>query len=119
MKLHRILIWILQGILLLVVGFFGLIALDYYFMLDWLTDMDAFLILTLVLLCHFLAGLIRLKKSLHDKGHYEIDNNESNQRKATKEYPKDYKRGDERYYPIREKDSLGGQNLNQQLLLCL
>lgn len=90
MKLHRILIWILQGILLLVVGFFGLIALDYYFMLDWLTDMDAFLILTLVLLCHFLAGLIRLKKSLHDKGHYEIDNHESYPRKATKEYPKDY-----------------------------
>ena len=59
--MRNTILWLLKALLIILAVFVGLIAMDYLFAPDWLTDAVAFCILALSFLVYVLISIIKIK----------------------------------------------------------
>ena len=71
--MRNTILWLLKAFLIILAVFIGLIAMDYFFAPEWLTDAMAFCILALSFFVYVLISIIKIKHSpMATKRHIKI-----------------------------------------------
>ena len=71
--MRNTILWLLKAFLIILAVFIGLIAMDYFFTPEWLTDSVAFCILALSFFVYVLISIIKIKHSPKAKKKQRVD----------------------------------------------